>query len=151
MPRRIRVTGEPIKVDDRLAGLGEVFARHAGVVAAYLYGSYGTADQTPLSDVDLAIVYRPDREPTRDEERQLVEDILDALGEDDVSVTNLNAADVMFQFNVVEGGRLLYCRDPVALADFHERVFKLHGDFIIDYQEFVREYDRTLVEAYPDD
>lgn len=151
MVRKLKVTGEPIRVDDELARLQSVFARHNGLAAVFLHGSYGTPEQTPLSDVDLAVVYRPGRLPTPDEELRLIGDVEDALGIDDVSVTVLNRAPLPFQFRVLASGRLLYCADAIALADFQERVCKLYGDFGIDYERFLSEYDRALVEAYRDE
>jgi len=144
------VSGVPIAVDDRLVRLPAVFSRHPSVVAAYLHGSYGTAAQTPLSDVDVAVVHRPGSQPDHEAHLRLVGEVIDALAEDDVSVTNLNRAPVVLQFKVLEGGRLLYCSDPVSLADFQEQVFKRHGDFVIDYREFLKEYDQAAAEAYRD-
>ena len=51
---RHRETGELIDIDDRLDAIREVLQGDTRVLAAYLFGSYGTPDQTPLSDVDLA-------------------------------------------------------------------------------------------------
>ncbi|MBT9258271.1 MAG: nucleotidyltransferase domain-containing protein [Clostridiales bacterium] len=151
MVRKLKLTGEPIRVDAELARLPAVFARYTDLAAAFLHGSYGTSDQTPLSDVDLALVYRPGRLPTLDEELRLIGDVEDTLGIEDVSITVLNRAPLPFQFRVVANGRLLYCADAIALADFQERVCKLYGDFVIDYERFLAEYDQALLEAYGDE
>jgi predicted nucleotidyltransferase len=146
--RRLRNDGRPIDIDDRLPDLVEKLRPVEGLVAAYLFGSYGTPYQTPLSDVDLALVFRDDAAPDRDGELRLVEDVTTALAEDDVSVVILNRADVILQFRVLETGRPLLVTDPTALADFSARVFSRHADFRIDYDRFLREYDGALVARY---
>jgi predicted nucleotidyltransferase len=146
--RRLRNDGRPIDIDDRLPDLVEKLRPVEGLVAVYLFGSYGTPYQTPLSDVDLALVFRDDAAPDRAGELRLVEDVTTALAEDDVSVVILNRADVIFQFRVLETGRPLLVTDPTALADFSARVFSRHADFRIDYDRFLLEYNQTLVEEY---
>jgi predicted nucleotidyltransferase len=146
--RKLRNTGEPIEIDARLPALVSLLEETADLVAAYLYGSYGTSDQTPLSDVDLALLFMPGREPRGTEELELVGRILSALQEEDVSVTILNRAPSIFQYTVLETGRSLICKDPVALADFIAQVLSRHADYMIDYGAFLEEYDEALVRAY---
>ncbi|EKP95242.1 type VII toxin-antitoxin system HepT family RNase toxin [Thermaerobacter subterraneus] len=148
MVRKLRVTGEFVRVDERLYRLPGVFARFDGLVAAFLHGSYGTPHQTPLSDVDLAVVYRAERLPDLRELANLQGAVEDALGLEDVSVTVLNRTPLPFQFRGLTNGGLLYVADPVALADFRERVCKLYGDFDPDYRRLALDYDRALKEAY---
>lgn len=148
--RKLRNTGETIDVDDRLADLDDALADVPGLVAVYLYGSYGTPDQTPLSDVDLAVVFRPGEEPSFDEHLEIIGRVTGHLGEDDVSVTVLNRASPVVQFDVIDTGRPLFCRDEATLADFKAAVFSHHADFMIDHREFLREYDEALVEKYGD-
>jgi predicted nucleotidyltransferase len=119
-----------------------------GLVAAWIYGSYGTPYQTPLSDLDLAVLFQPTQVPDFRGQGQLYGDLEGILHEEDFSVLVLNRAPVLFQFRVLETGRQLVCRDPVALADFVERVISRHADFIVDHDRFVEEYDRALLEQY---
>ncbi|QIA27731.1 DUF86 domain-containing protein [Thermaerobacter sp. PB12/4term] len=148
MVRKPRVTGEFVRVDERLYRLPGVFARFDGLVAAFLHGSYSTAHQTPLSDVDLAVVYRAERLPDLRELVDLQGAVEDALDLEDGFVTVLNRTPLPFRFRVLANGRLLYVTDPVALADFRERVCKLYGDFAPDYRRLALDYDRALKEAY---
>jgi hypothetical protein len=64
------------------------------------------------------------------------------LPEDDINVLCLNDVDVMLQFRVIETGRLIFQRDPVALSDFREYVFKIYGDFAPFFRQASREYDK---------
>jgi uncharacterized protein len=145
---RIHATGKPIDVEPYLDDLRKYLEAQAGLVAAWIFGSYGTPSQTPLSDLDLALLFRPDRLPDGRERLRLQAEISEILHEEDVSIMVLNQAPVILRFRVIESGRRLVCRDPVALADFVETVISRHADFIIDHERFAEEYDRALVERY---
>lgn len=146
--RKIRNTGQPIEVTDRFDALVERFEKVPGMVALYLYGSYDTPLQTPLSDVDLAVVFREDGEPDAKERLRLTGLVIVTLGEDDVSLTFLNRAPLPFQHEVLHTGRPLLIQDDVALADFSERVVKRYCDFVIDYEAMRADYDEGLRQAY---
>ena len=148
--RKLQTTGEPISIESRMEALQECLQETTGLVAGYLFGSYDTPEQTPLSDVDLAVVFRPDSVPSSGEEFEFRNRVLDAVREDDVSITILNRAPSPFQFKVLTTGRLLYRDDPVVLADFIEGVLNTHCDFAVDYAAFLQEYDATLAEQYGD-
>lgn len=146
MTRRFRLTGEKIDVDGRLPALVEALRADGRVVAAYLYGSYGTPEQTPLSDVDVALLLRRDVPVTPELRLDLIGRVCDALREDDVSVTLLNAAPLPLQFEILRTGRPLLVTDQEALADFVEYVCKRYGDYAIDYRAMLAEYDAALRE-----
>lgn len=144
--RKLSNDGVKIHVEDRLGSLEACLEGTEGLVAVYLFGSYGTPDQTPLSDVDLAFVFRPDALPSADSELQLRARVLDALRQDDVSITVLNRAPSPLQYRVLATGRLIYCASPVELADFVELVLNRHADFLPHYEAFLREYDAALAD-----
>lgn len=148
MTRKLRIDGKPIDIGPFMEDLRACFRKTRGLIAVYIYGSYGTQDQTPLSDVDLAFVYLPDALPSFDEELEATGCVTAAANADDVSVTTLNRAPAPFQFRVLTTGRLIYCADEVALADFVEEILNRHGDYVIDHETFLREYDAALVERY---
>lgn len=140
--------GKPIDIEPYLGALVAELRALPGIVAAYLYGSYGTPLQTPLSDVDLALVFRPEAVPSFKEELRLIGLVTGTLHEDDVSVTILNRSPCTFQYRVLATGRRLLSTDPIALADFVEGVLRRHGDYVIDERRFLAEYDEALLEAY---
>jgi predicted nucleotidyltransferase len=141
----------PIDVQSYLEDLRSHLESVEGLVAAWIFGSYGTPYQTPLSDLDLALLFQRDRLPDLAREGQLYLDVTGILHEEDVSLLFLNRAPVLLQFRVLETGRRIVCRDPVALADFTEEVISHHADFIIDHEQFVKEYDQALLERYAHD
>ena len=60
---RWRERQPPIDVEAYLPDLRAYLERLNGLVAAWIYGSYGTPYQTPLSDLDMALVFQPGKVP----------------------------------------------------------------------------------------
>lgn len=146
--RKLRNTGEPIDVSGRLDVLVERLRSEPGLAALHLYGSHGTDLQTPLSDVDLAVVFADDSVPGPEDRSRLVGIAMEALGEEDVSLTVLNRAPLPFQHEVLRTGRPLLVRDEFALADFRERAVHRYCDFAIDYEAMRADYDEGLRRVY---
>lgn len=149
----MRSTNRPqrIDIDTRIPSLVRYLKLQDDIVAAMLYGSYGTVYQTLLSDVDLALLFHPERRPSIDRILTLEAGVSSVCQEDDINILPLNDADIILQFKVLESGKLIYERDPVALSDFREYVFKVYGDFAPFYRAFTREYDCVLKETYVHD
>src|SRR4051812_38455431 len=110
----------PIDVQPYLGDLRRYLETVEGLIAAWIFGSYGTPYQTPSSDLDLALLFDRGHVPDLARQGQLYLDIREILHEEDVSITFLNRAPVIFQFRVLKTGRQIVRRDPVALADFTE-------------------------------
>lgn len=144
--RKLHVDGEMIDVSAEMPILLERLRQELGLVAVYLFGSYGTADQTPLSDVDLALLFRRGAVPDGRRELQLIALATETLHEDDVSVTIVNKAPLALQFKIIADGRRLLVTDAVAHADRVEEIVDRYCDFAVDYERFVEEYDDALAE-----
>jgi predicted nucleotidyltransferase len=148
MTRKIRNTGRSIDVSEHLPALERAFRQVPGLASVYLFGSYETTSQTPLSDIDIALVFRDGHEPSPGQHMELIGTVTEALREDDVSVTVLNKAPLSFRHKVLAEGRRLLLLDEVAHADFVESTITRYSDFAIDERRFFEEYDRALVEDY---
>ena len=148
MIRKLRSDGRPIDISSRLPELITALAEADGLAAVYLYGSYATPYQTPLSDVDLGLVFRREAVPDFAGILRLVGLVTSVLEEDDVSVTILNDAPLPHQIEVLRTGRPLLVRDEVAHADFVETVIDRASDFVVDYEAVLRDYDEGLCLAY---
>ena len=148
MTRKIRNTGRAIDVSAHMAALERALRDVRGLAAVYLFGSYGTEFQTPLSDIDIALVFGDCDDVTMKQHVELIGRITEALHEDDVSVTILNQAPLAFRHRVLAGGRLFLMIDEVAHADFLESTITRYSDFAIDEVRFFQEYDRALVEEF---
>lgn len=148
--RKLHNDGRPIDVDALLPRLKAALESTPGLAAVYLFGSYGTPWQTPLSDVDLALIFAPGAAPGFERELELIGVVTETLGVDDVSVTFANRAPLAMRFDVLSKGRRLFVFDEIALADFIEETIGRYADFAIDQKRFLAEYDRALVGEYAD-
>jgi predicted nucleotidyltransferase len=87
--------------------------------AIYLFGTYGTADEWPNSDVDIAVLLPP--EQARQQPQLILTPcyyaLVDALGRP-VDLLNVREVSTVFQKEIVESGRPLYCADDDAVAEF---------------------------------
>jgi len=118
--------------------------QHDDVLALYLYGSYGTPYQTPLSDVDLAILPMPGVQWGIHHFLDVISELTRCGENDDINVINLHEVPVNLQFRVLETGIPLFCRDEIVLADFAEWVVKRHADFAPDLRVIYQDFDAAV-------
>lgn len=139
---------EMLQLDKRIVGLAGLFETMPEVQTVFLFGSYGTVYQTPLSDIDFAVYYN--REQTLKDEAALLNRLAIALDTDHVDLVNLNKAHLVLRFRVINEGRIVFERSSVATCDFIESVIRYYQDFAITMNNFYRDYDDSLREAYLD-
>ncbi|MDA8233215.1 MAG: nucleotidyltransferase domain-containing protein [Clostridia bacterium] len=137
---------ELLKLDEKLLSLPGFFVSIPEVMAVILFGSYGTENQTPLSDIDFAVLFN--KEQNLSEEMVFLSKLSDALGTDRVDLVNLNKAPINIQFKAISQGKIIYERDYVSTCDYIEKVINFYQDYAIDLHNFYREYDEALKEAY---
>lgn len=136
-----------INIEPHMAALKRYLFNREDVGAALLFGSYGTRFQTPLSDVDIAVLFKKGRKTTLERELSILADLSDITGEEDVNLLVLNTAPLTLQFEVLLTGRVLI-KKGFYLEDFHEYVCKRYIDYKIDLDQFNKDYDAALREVY---
>jgi predicted nucleotidyltransferase len=144
---RWQADGRMLDVGSGLSRLPRIAAAHADIDALWLFGSYGTDRQTPLSDVDIAVL--PALGTSRDVHWILrcAVWLAETLGTDAVDPLRMDTAPLWLQAEVVTSGQPLYVRDPVPVADYMEILWQRWGDFLIDWRLFQAESRRALREA----
>lgn len=142
-PRFIRLTPGQIRA------ITEYMRAQPDVAALFLFGSYGTSYQTPLSDVDLAVL------PSSTggslgfvREAEILAELCAIAGTDDINLVDLASAPVTLQAEILDAGRPLVIKDQELLAELVERVTKRYCDFIVDLEAMYRDYDHGLREEY---
>ncbi len=119
--------GGPLERDIReyRPALEQVFARY-GVALAYLYGSQARGDAGPLSDVDVAIMFRLALTRKERWRRRLAlgQELMRILGRDDLFVADLAEASPLLKDEVRREGRLLYCADEALRVEFEVEVLR---------------------------
>lgn len=140
--------GNLINIEERIPAIASYLASIPGAIAAFVFGSYGTEYQTPLSDVDIAVLFRYGAEPDLERELSLKEEVCDIAGEENVDLVVINRAPLPLQHRILSTGRQLFVADEIQLADFIEGVIKRYPDLKIDLDSFYRDYDEAFREAY---
>ncbi len=134
-----------LQLDEKINLLPDFFSKRPGVMAVFLFGSYGTEYQTEHSDIDFAVLSDPCLDIGA--EAEVLVGLTDILGTDRVDLVNLNKAPLNLQFRVVQTGRIIYEKDYITTCDFIERVADRYQDYAIDLHYFYQEYDKALKEV----
>ncbi|NLI13311.1 MAG: nucleotidyltransferase domain-containing protein [Peptococcaceae bacterium] len=108
------------------------------VVALFLFGSVHRHELTPLSDIDLAVLYHShlDKHRMLAIHTQLYGDLSQLIQTDDFDLVNLNIAPLTIQFSVIEDKTILVLHHPQALVNFQARVMSAYQDFYPILQEY---------------
>ncbi|MGH9432679.1 MAG: type VII toxin-antitoxin system MntA family adenylyltransferase antitoxin [Terriglobia bacterium] len=96
-----------------------ILEHYPAAQAIYLFGTYGTADEWPQSDVDIAVLLPP--EQARRQPQLMLTSchyaLADALGKP-TDLLNAREVSTVFQKEIVQSGRRLYSKDDNAVAEF---------------------------------
>lgn len=107
-----------------------------GISALLVFGSRAVGTERPDSDLDVAVLPSVGDDPKARRKLQtgLAVALADLAPEGRVDVVFLDEAPDLIRQRVLETGRLLICRDPVAFRDLRVRTMREYGD-----REWVRE------------
>ena len=111
--------------------LKQALASEESIVFAYLFGSFATGRNAPLSDIDIAVY--PARKLTLDERLGIIQRLSKKAQSDHLDITFLNRCDNLYLLEaILEHGILLLDRDP-DLRDYFE-VMTHHKFLDFQYQ-----------------
>lgn len=98
------------------------------VVFAYLFGSFGRYNPTPLSDVDIAVYLDPDA-LAADACLDLTEALTRAMQTDDVDLVVLNDAPLSLAGRIQQSAKVLVDREPGLRFAYESLVRRQFADF----------------------
>ena len=127
-----------------LAPAVECLRRDEEIIAAYLFGSYATPRESPLSDLDIAVLL-DSRFPSSsylDKQIELLTYLSQIMGTDRVDVAILNRASPLLAHRILRDGRLLFSKDESQRIYFQTRAIDLY----LDTEPARRESDRQLIQ-----
>ncbi len=104
-----------------------VLAHYPTAQAIYLFGTYGTPDEWPNSDVDIALLLPPE-EAKRAGHMALgnAHVALERLLGKDVDLINLRQVSTVFQKEIIMAERRIYCADAYAADEFEMLVLSYY-------------------------
>ncbi len=112
---------------EQLTQLQAIFSRFPTVWAVYLFGSVAEGRTHAESDLDLAVVPRPDCQPP---------DVLDLLTElarqgfDNIDLVLLSGDDLLLAYEAVRHNQVLYATDDFDRGSFFSKVIREFLDFL---------------------
>lgn len=127
-----------------LAQVVEFLKRNEDIIAAYLFGSYATTRESPLSDLDIAVLL-DSRFPSSsylDKQIELLTYLSQIRGTDRVDVVILNRASPLLAHRILRDRRLLFSKDESQRICFEIKAIDLY----LDMEPARRESDRQLVQ-----
>jgi predicted nucleotidyltransferase len=126
-----------------------VLEHYPSAQAIYLFGTYGTPDERPESDVDVAVLL-PDPEARRNPNLMLTpchDALAEALGRS-VDLVNSRTVSTVFQKEILQSGRLIFSGDENAVAEFemltlsfYQKLNEERKGILDDFQKTGRAYD----------
>ena len=118
-----------------------ILAAYPNVQAVYLYGTWGTADQRPDSDLDVAVLLPPEvaRAVEPSAWHHLAAEVALAAKVERADLVNVLTAPVILRKEVVAADRCIYCAAENAAAEFEMLTLSM-------YQKF-NEERRAIVES----
>ena len=119
-------------------------AHYPAIQGIYLFGSYGTENQWPTSDVDIALLL-PHAQAGREKHLNLSPCCLElesALRRE-VDLVNLRQVNTVFQKEVIAEGRLIFCADTRALDEFEMLAISFYQKLNEERREILEAFFRT--------
>jgi uncharacterized protein len=108
---------------DHLEIISTICKHYPHVLGIYIFGTFGTPEERPDSDLDLALLLPP--EEARREKGlafSVCRDELEAIARRSVDLINLREVNTVFQNEVITEGRLLHLANPSETDAFEMKV-----------------------------
>lgn len=111
--------------------LKDLFKNYPYIASAYLFGSYASGRTGPMSDVDIAVLLKK----PYPEGRYLIHQLdylsfrIEELLKKEVDVVEMNRQGLIFQYNILRTGKLIYDADPSFRANYVSRLISAYCDF----------------------
>jgi uncharacterized protein len=125
----IRFKPLPEDIERRLPLAAEYLRSHPKVVFAYLFGGLGRGERRPLSDVDIA-VWLTGKRKAATTKLELLENLIDVLGTDEIDLVVLNAGEnVPLAAEVLMGSKVIVDKAPFERHKFESLALRKYFDF----------------------
>lgn len=109
------------------------------ILAVFLFGSAAREENSPKSDIDVALVMGKDTHT----QEFLFQKRLRYLEEFDLDVQIFESLPVYIRNRIIKEGRILFCRDEDRLYALVFKVIQEFEDFNYIYQDYLKEVARA--------
>jgi predicted nucleotidyltransferase len=115
---------------------------HYKIAAVYLFGSLAAGTVTPLSDVDIAVLFdrNIERKDFKQLEGKLFLELSKRLQTDEIDLVILNTAPLSIRYGVLRERQLIYYSDKLQVIDFENETILAYLDFKPYREELNREF-----------
>jgi len=131
----LKILVEYIMEKTKLEKLKKLLNKEKGVRIAYLFGSFATAKETKLSDVDIGILF--ERSLSKREkfnlQLKLINEIAGILKKEEIDLVDMDNASILLKYNIIKEGYVL--------KDNKERA-KIEAKILSDYLDMKYYFDR---------
>ncbi|MEZ4526295.1 MAG: nucleotidyltransferase domain-containing protein [Desulfobacterales bacterium] len=124
--------------------IGTIFQHCPDVQAIYLFGTYGTGDQWPDSDADVALLL--DVQAAKQADFFLFSDLhsdLEELLEGKTDILNLRKISTVFQKEVIMANRRIYCADLYAAEEFEMLTLSFYQKLNEERKAILESFEET--------
>ena len=125
----IRFKCLPPDLEQRMPLAAEYLRSHPKVVFAYLFGGLARGERRLLSDVDIAVWLTPARNAAKTK-LELLENLTDVLGTDEIDLVVLNAQEnVPLAAEVLRSCKVIVDKAPFERHKFESLALRKYFDF----------------------
>ncbi len=126
--------GDVIPVSKELQKVIDELKKHPKVVAAVLFGSWARDEQTPLSDIDVAVFLK---DPTPDDEADV-----GSMYSDDIDLVLFHRLPLYIQFEVLRDGKEIFVKDRQAFDEMIVKTLLRYHEMVDFFKEIEAEVMR---------
>jgi predicted nucleotidyltransferase len=123
-----------------LEALRKILKSEKKISVAYLFGSHAKKMNTPMSDIDVAILLSETPKKLLEYHLYLVNKLSEILG-NNLDLIILNTAPPMLKHQIIKYGKIIYSRDEQERVIFEA---KAESEYL-DFSRALRRYDEYLI------
>ena len=121
-----------------------ILAHHPDTQAIYLFGTYGTEEEWPESDVDIALLLPPkEAKQVGSLAMSKLQVTLEQLLGKDVDLINLRRVSTVFQKEIILSDRRFFCQDDYAADEFEMLTISFYQKLNEERQQILDEFWQT--------
>jgi predicted nucleotidyltransferase len=126
---RDRITKRLLSLTEKQRILASFFeTRKESIAIAYLFGSMARGRAGPLSDVDIAVLFRNEEE--QGERYELAFQLRQLLGVESVHLVVLNRCPIELKYRIIKEGRLLFSDSMMTKVELEAKILSQYGDYL---------------------